>query len=119
MYSPHQSLWRTYTNEHKRKLIHDHAATVFEDFCRARFPGSQRYWEQNIELDLVASDPEDNRQLLVAEVKWRRLSAAERKQVLRQLEHKWAHCSLRSRHPQVRFAVLDASLLASDSDAVL
>jgi uncharacterized protein len=67
VYSPHQSLWRTYTDEHKRKLIHDHAATVFEDFCRARFPGSQRYWEQNIELDLVAPDPEDSRRLLVAD----------------------------------------------------
>ena len=40
VYSPHQSLWRTYTAAQKRKLIHDHAATVFEDFCRARFPGA-------------------------------------------------------------------------------
>lgn len=112
VYSPHQSLWRTYTAEHKRTLIHEHTATVFEDFCRARFPGAQRYWERNIELDLVAPDPEDNRQLLVAEVKWRRLSAAERRQVLHQLESKWAHCSLRSRHPHVRFAVLDVGVLA-------
>ena len=95
----------------KRKLIHDHAATVFEDVCRARFPGAQRYWEGNVELDLVAPDPDDAKQLLVAEVKWRRLTGAERQNVLRQLEDKWSHCSLRARHPKVRFDVLDASVL--------
>jgi len=111
VYSPHRSLWRTYTAAQKRKLIHDHAATVFEDFCRARFPGAQSYWEGNVELDLVAPDPDDPQRTLVAEVKWRRLSAAERKNVLRQLESKWSHCSLRARHPDVRFVVLDASIL--------
>ena len=59
VYSPHQTLWRTYAAEQKRKLIHDHAATVFEDFCRARFSGAQRYWERGVELDFVAPDPED------------------------------------------------------------
>ncbi|NOT62743.1 MAG: ATP-binding protein [Acidobacteria bacterium] len=113
VYSPHQSLWATYDVARKQKLIHDHAATVFEDFCRTKFPGAQRYWESNLELDLVAPDPDDNKRLLLAEVKWRRLSAAERKQVLRQLESKWSHCALRARHPNVRFEVLDASILAT------
>ena len=113
VYSPHQSRWRTYDATEKRKLIHDHAATVFEDVCRARFPGAQRYWESNVELDLVAPDPDDRRRLLVAEVKWRRLSAAERKSVLRQLESKWSRCSLRERHSDVRFEVLDAHILAA------
>jgi hypothetical protein len=67
------------------------------------------------ELDLVAPDPDDRRRLLVAEVKWRRLTVAERKNVLRQLESKWAHCSLRVRHRNVRFDVLDASILAKPS----
>lgn len=111
VYSPHRSLWRTYTTEQKRRLIHEHAATVFEDFCRGKYPGAGRYWENNIELDLVAPDPEDPKQLLVAEVKWRRLTAAERKTVLRQLEAKWSRCALRHRHPKTRFEVLDASIL--------
>jgi hypothetical protein len=112
VYSPHQTLWRTYTAEQKRKLIHDHAATVFEDFCRARFPGAQRYWERDLELDLVAPEPEEGKRLFVAEVKWRRLSAAERGNTLRQLENKWSRCSLRRRYSRVRFDVLDASILA-------
>ena len=112
VFSPHQSRWRTYAVTEKRKLIHDHAATVFEDACRARFPGAQRYWESNVELDLVAPDPDDRKRLLVAEVKWRRLTAAERKNVLRQLEGKWSHCSLRVHYPSVRFDVFDAGTLA-------
>jgi hypothetical protein len=36
----------------------------------------------------------------------------ERKNVLRQLESKWSHCSLRARHPKVRFDVIDAAILA-------
>lgn len=113
VYSPHQSLWPTYAAEQKSKLIHDHAASVFEDFCRARFAGAQRYWERGVELDLVAPDPKDRKRLLVAEVKWRHLSVAERKNVLRQLESKWSHCSLRAEYPGVRFEVFDAGILAA------
>jgi AAA+ ATPase superfamily predicted ATPase len=111
VYSPHQSRWRTYTAAEKRKLIHDHAATVFEDVCRARVPGAQRYWEKNIELDLVAPDPDDQERLLVAEVKSRRLTVAERRHVRHELESKWSRCSLRQRHHKVRFEVLDARVL--------
>jgi hypothetical protein len=112
VYSPHQTLWRTYAEEQKRKLIHDHAATVFEDFCRAQFAGAQRYWERGVELDLVAPDPEDRKGLIVAEVKWRHLSVAERKNILRQLESKWSRCSLRAKYSQVRFEVFDATIMA-------
>lgn len=112
VHSPHQSRWRTYAVAEKRKLIHDHAATVFEDACRARFPGAARFWESGVELDLVAPDPDGGDRLVVAEVKWRRLSTAKRKDVLRQLEGKWARCSLRARHPNVRFEVFDESVLS-------
>jgi AAA+ ATPase superfamily predicted ATPase len=113
VFSPHQSRWRTYQATDKRKLVRDHAATVFEDVCRARFPGSQRYWENDVELDLVAPDPDNRKRLLVAEVKWRRLTAAERKNVHRQLAGKWSHCTLRSRYPNARLDVLDASVLSA------
>lgn len=112
VYSPHRSLWRTYAATEKKKIIHDYAATVFEDFCRARFPGAQRYWERSVELDLVAPDPDQRSGLLVAEIKWRRLLVSERKNVLRQLESKWSRCSLSARYPKVRFEVFDASILA-------
>jgi len=96
----------------KKKLIHDHAASVFEDFCRSRYPGARRFWEGNVELDLVAPDPEDRNRLLVAEIKFRRLSVEVRKKTLRNLEAKWAKCTLRARHSEVRFEVLDAGILS-------
>lgn len=116
VFSPHQSRWRTYTAAERKKLIHDHAATVFEDFCRGRFPGAQRYWEGNVELDLVAPDPDDRQGLLVAEVKWRRLTVAERAKVVRELETKWSLCSLHPRSPKVRFEVLDATVLDAPAE---
>jgi AAA+ ATPase superfamily predicted ATPase len=109
VYSPHRSLWRTYNREKKLKLIHDHASTAFEDAMRARFPGSARYWEKDLEIDLVAIDPEDSTSLVVAEVKWRILGAAERRRILEELERKWNRSSLKPHHPKVRFLVLDAA----------
>lgn len=111
VYSPHRSRWKTYPVATRRKLIHDHAATVFEDVCRARFPGAARYWERDLELDLVAPDPDVDDGLVVAEVKWRRLSRDQRNQVMRELERRWSACSLRHRHPRVRLEVLDATSL--------
>ena len=111
VYSPHRSRWMTYTEEEKQKLIHDHASTVFEDMCRARYPGASRYWEKDVELDIVAPDPDNANALLVAEVKWQKLSAADRRQVHSQLEGKCQRCALARKHPKVRFEVLDASEL--------
>jgi uncharacterized protein len=111
VYSPHQSLWRKYAPVEKRTLIHGHAASVFEDFCRARYPGARRHWEPGVELDLVAPDPATPQGLLVAEVKWRRLSASERKNILHQLESRWERCSLHGRYREVRFEVFDPGVL--------
>ncbi len=111
VFSPHQSLWRTYDAAKKASLVHDHASTVFEEFCRARYPAAQRYWEKDVEFDIVAPDPNDTKGLLVAEVKWKKLSASERRSVQSDLEAKWSRCALALKHPKVRFEVLDASLL--------
>jgi len=113
VYSPHRSRWTTFSSAQRRALVREHASTVFEDFCRARFPGAGRYWEGRVELDLAAPDPDDPNGLLVAEVKCRRLSAAERDTVRRDLESRWKRCSLGARHRRVRFDVLDASILKS------
>jgi hypothetical protein len=118
VYSPQQSLWRTLTAAQKHRQIHEHAATVFEDFCRQRHPGAQRYWEGDLELDLVAPVPGAPRELVVAEVKWCRLSTAERARVLRELQSKWSRCQLAAKHPGPRFEVLDASVLDAEKGRV-
>ena len=108
VYSPHQSLWRTFDAAQKQKLIHDHASTVFEDACRARYDGAARYWEKDVEIDIVAKDPQNVGGLVVVEVKWRKLSAQERRNVMSQLQQKWARTALSQKHTQVRFEVMDA-----------
>lgn len=115
VFSPHQSRWRTYASATKSALVHEHAATVFEDFCRELYPGAQRFWEGDLELDLVAPDPDDPEGVVVAEVKWRRLSASERTSLRLELEGKWSRCSLLNKHPKVRFEVLDASSIQRSS----
>src|SRR5215472_3350927 len=43
VYSPHRSRWHQYSPQEKQKLLQDHTATVFEDYCRSQFPDSARY----------------------------------------------------------------------------
>jgi AAA+ ATPase superfamily predicted ATPase len=107
--SPHRSLWRTYPLPKKELLIHGHAATVFEDWCRSLYAGAGRYWEKNLAIDIVAPDPQDPDRLLVGEVKWTRLGKSQREAVLGDLKDKWNRSALASRHPAVRFEVFDAT----------
>ena len=95
----------------KRELLHGHAASVFEEVWRARYQGAARYWESGVEFDLVAPDPDDADGLLVAEIKWRRVSAAERRLLLDGLAKRWNQSMIAARRPRVRFELLDASLL--------
>ena len=113
VYSPHRSRWHDYSVQEKQKLLHDHASTVFEDFCRQQFADASRYWEGNLEFDLVRSERRGDAQqtLIVSEVKWTALTAAHRRQVQKQLENTWQRSALRHRHPNVAFEVLDSSIL--------
>jgi AAA+ ATPase superfamily predicted ATPase len=113
VFSPHQSRWPTYPSARKKTLLHEHAAAVFEDFCRARYPGASRFWENDVELDSVAPDPQDPKRLLVAEVKFKKLTTAEKKAALKRLEAKWARSSLDRRHAAPRLEVLDAGILGA------
>lgn len=108
VYSPHRSRWRTYGAAQKQKLLEDHASTVFEDQLRARWPGSSRYWEADVELDLVRED-EDG--LVVSEVKWATLGKAEKQARTTELEQRFRRTSLGQKHVRPRFEVLDASAL--------
>lgn len=115
VYSPHRSRWHTYSAAERETLIRDHASTVFEDFCRLKFPGAQRYWEGQLEIDFVAPDPQDPKRVVAAEVKWRRLSAGERRTVEQDLRSRWARSALAARYPRVRFEVFDAASLTDPS----
>ena len=108
IYSPHRTRWQTYSLEAKKKLIHDHASTVFEDYCRGHHPPAARYWEANVEFDYVR---DERGRAVVSEVKFKRLSAAERQQLEKHLAAGWQRSGLSRRYREVTFEILDASAL--------
>lgn len=111
IFSPHRSRWRTYGAKQKLALLHEHASTVFEDHCRQMFPTAARHWEGDVEFDVVCAHPSDSATLIVAEVKWKRLSAKERDTITTGLELRWQRSALRHRYTKVTFLVVDATVL--------
>ena len=89
-------------------MIHDHASTVFEDFCRQQHPDAARYWEANVEFDYVR---DEQGCAVVSEVKFKKLTAAERRQLEQHLAHGWQASTLSRRFRAVRFEILDATIL--------
>jgi hypothetical protein len=89
-------------------LIHDHASTVFEDFCRQQHPDAARYWEANVEFDSVR---EEGGQAVVSEVKFKRLSVAERRRLEQHLAEGWQQSALSRRFSARKFEILDSSIL--------
>ncbi len=108
VYSPHRTRWQTYRPAEREKLIHDHASTVFEDFCRQQHPDATRYWEANVEFDFVR---DDHGCAVVSEVKFKKLAAAEHRQLAHHLTNGWRECALSRRFRDVRFEILDATTL--------
>jgi AAA+ ATPase superfamily predicted ATPase len=114
VYSQHKSRWRDYETSEKKRLITQHAATVFEDYARSQTPGSARYWEKVGEFDLVRPAKEGlapERGVIVSEVKFRRLSEPERNGLLRGLEERWRRTEASRRWPAQRFEIIDTSFL--------
>jgi AAA+ ATPase superfamily predicted ATPase len=108
IYSPHRTRWQTYSRSEKEKLIHDHASTVFEDYCRSQHPSAARYWEANVEFDFVR---EEGKRAVVSEVKFKRLIAAERRRLENHLAAGWQRSALAKRFRTVAFEILDLSVL--------
>ena len=108
VYSPHRTRWQSYNRAEKEKLVHDHASTVFEDYCRSQHPSAMRYWEAGVEFDFVR---ENGKQAVVSEVKFKRLPAAERRQLEAHLAAGWQRSALADRFQDVTSEILDVSVL--------
>ena len=111
VYSPQRSLWHRLAIEEKTKLLHDHAATVFEDYCRARHPDASRYWEAGAEFDFVR---QEGGQMIVSEVKFKAFTPQEREGLKNQVAAKWLASHLGRKHPAATIEILDTSALAAD-----
>ncbi|MBI5243963.1 MAG: ATP-binding protein [Elusimicrobia bacterium] len=114
VYSPHKSRWRGYPAAEKKRLLCQHASTVFEDYVRGRLSGAGRYWEKVGEFDLVRPVKEGlppDQGVIVSEVKFRSLGAAERSGLLRDMQERWRRTEASRRWPARRFEIIDADFL--------
>lgn len=103
-YLPHRSRWNTLEVKEKERLLSSHTASQWEIICRQAFPGAARYWEDKIEIDLVAPRPK-NQGLLVAECKWSELSVAEEAGFLKDLKLRWNETQLSRTSGNVDFRI--------------
>lgn len=112
VYSPHRSTWRTFGRAEKLALLKTHAGSVFEDVCRGAHPEARRYWEKGLEIDMVRPSEEGVDQgVIVSEIKWKRLSASERRLARAGLKRRWEAGQLSRKHVRANFEVLDWSNL--------
>lgn len=110
VYSPQRTTWCRLGMEDKikLKLLHDHAATVFEDYCRSRNPEAARYWEVGGEFDYIRKDGDV---FVVSEVKFKKLTATEKTWLKKQLAEKWKSSTASHKHASATFEILDTSAL--------
>lgn len=104
-YLPHRERWRALGPNEKRAILHQHASRCWEHHCRREFPRSGRYWEGDVEIDLVAPFGE-GRRLLVAECKWKSLKAGEEEARLGGLRARFAKTRLGRKNPDAVFRIL-------------
>jgi AAA+ ATPase superfamily predicted ATPase len=114
VYSPHRSRWPTYDRATRATLFAAHCGAVFEDWVRSAHPGSGRYWDSSVELDMVREERRKGgaRRLVVSEIKWKTLSANELRRVKRDLAARFARSALAKRYHDVELEVIDARALA-------
>lgn len=109
VFLPHRSRWFVYDKAAKKRLIHEHASTQWENYCRSVFPSAQRYWEAGCEIDLVA--PLSETEHLVAECKWTKLSVSEEKRLLEDLRRRFATTQLSQTLKKVTFKIFSQAQL--------
>lgn len=102
---PLRSRWPNLAPEEKKALLQGHVARQWEIFCRQAYAGSGRYWEGDLEIDLVAYDKHAKRHL-VAECKWGRISRPEEQAHLNRLREKFERSRLSRTLRKVEFRVL-------------
>ena len=108
---PFRTRWTTMPESQRKQVVRNHASAVWESFCRNHFPASSRYWEPNLELDLVAPLDRNNGHL-VAECKWAKLKKGEEDALLQDLQLRFGRSRLNNRLSKLQFRILSQKDLA-------
>lgn len=102
-YMPHRTRWPVLSEKEKKVLVDQHVSRQWENYCRLAHPGSSRYWEADVEIDVIA--PVAQGKYLVAECKWTNLTEKREKEVLQTLENKFLKTQLSRKLKKVEFSV--------------
>ncbi len=104
VFSPHRSLWSSYSNPQKKRLLFEHASTVYEDHIRQKLVNASRYWESDIEFDAVNMQQD---KLVVSEIKFKYLTNKEKKLLLGKLNESFLRTKLANKYKNVKFRIYD------------
>lgn len=113
-----RSQWTVMSSREKRETIHQHASKQWEIFCRHSHFGSSRYWEGDIELDLVAPLGKKEGHL-IAECKWKPLTKAEEDGLIKDLRARFYKTSLSRKLPKVSFKIFSQNSLVHRTEPLL
>mgnify|MGYP001612373980 CR=1 FL=1 len=94
-------------------LLRDLTPRQWEIFCRSFYPGSARYWEGEVELDLVAYQ-KAKKNHLVGECKWSDLTGQEEKKLEEDLRQRFSRTKLTGRFPEVEFRIFSKKDFAAN-----
>lgn len=103
-YLPHRGRWSVLSSKQKEERIDQHVSRFWEVYCRLSYPSSGRYWEGEVEIDVVAPLDGD-RKTLIGECKWRKVPQEEEKALLKDLEDRFSKTKLASKIRQAVFKI--------------
>jgi uncharacterized protein len=109
-YLPQRSQWSTLTKTKQKTLVSLHASHQWEQYCREQYPGSARYWEANLEIDLVSAQKDGSH--LIGECKWMKLKKQEEAGLLHKLQEKFYQSRLSQKLKKVKFRIFSKKDLA-------
>lgn len=104
IYLPFRGRWAAMSRPEKERTLDLHVSKQWEVFCRAAFAGSGRYWEGDMEIDLIAPQKK-NKSFLVAECKWSDLSHEEIKELEGDLRRRFSKTALARKLKNVEFRI--------------
>lgn len=90
---PNRTRWHRLGRGEKMELLEHHASRQWESSCKRFHPGSSRYWEGQVEIDLIGPI-KGKRNYMVAECKWAWLGAKEERKLLNDLKTRFQETKL-------------------------
>jgi hypothetical protein len=109
-YLPFRSRWPALSVKEKEEILRAHVSRQWEQFCRQSVPGANRYWEKEVELDLVARRADGGH--WVAECKWSSVNPREAEKERKALQEKFERTRLSRKLKKVLFRLFTPKDLA-------